>query len=73
MGCSGSKKDLPPEEAAEEKRKKAQEIVHTVKATHVDEQKPSGDSAAATKIQKMFRRTATQKAVKFQTNWKVIM
>ena len=58
--------------AAEEKRLKAQKLVTDVK-TQRDERPQSTDmnSNAAIKIQKMFRRTATQRAVTFQTNWKV--
>ena len=68
MGCTGSKPS-PVEQEAEEKRRKAKEIVKEVKASHAND-KPI-DQEAAVKIQKMFRRTATQKAFKFQTNWTV--
>lgn len=68
MGCTGSKPS-PAEAEAEKKRQRAQKIVTEVKAARADD-KPI-DREAALKIQKMFRRTATQKALKFQTNWTV--
>lgn len=70
MGCTASKQ-TEEERVAEDKRVKAQQIVQDSKAAHADVKKPI-DADAAVKIQKMFRRSATQRAVKFQTNWQVI-
>jgi hypothetical protein len=51
---------------------KAQHIVTELKKSHSgDAPAPVIDAAAAVKIQKMFRRSNTQKQVRFQTNWKV--